>query len=208
MQTKIFIIRHGQSIGNAWHRYLGHTDLGLTELGKMQAQQTAAVLSKENIDAIYSSDLKRAHETALPLSKILGIDIVDSKELREIFLGEWEGALIHDLKTLHYKEFVLDWGENFGSFTFPGGESVIAAADRFYKEVKRIADENLGKNIVITSHAAVIRAFWCKISGVCVDEMASAVPFPTNSSYSTLTYDGREFSPVSFSIDGHVCNNT
>ena len=200
MQTKIILVRHGQSIGNAWRRYLGHTDLGLTELGRTEAEQTARALANEKIDAIYSSDLKRAHETALPHARIHGLDITDSENLREIFLGEWEGAAVSDLKALHYQEFVVEWLGKFGTFKFPNGESVTHAADRFYSEVKRIADLNSGKTVLITSHAAVIRAFWCKISGVAPEKMGEAIPFPRNASYSTVVYDGRKFTPEKFSV--------
>ena len=154
----------------------------------------------EKIDAIYSSDLKRAHETALPHARIHGVNITDSKNLREIFLGDWEGAAIADLKELYYQDFVVEWLGKFGTFTFPNGESVLHAADRFYNEVKRIADSNPSKTILITSHAAVIRAFWCKISGVAPEKMGESVPFPRNASYSTVTYDGKEFIPESFSV--------
>ena len=65
-ETTLILVRHGQSIGNATRVYLGHTNLGLTERGKMQAQLTAERLRDEKIDAIYSSDLKRAHDTAMP----------------------------------------------------------------------------------------------------------------------------------------------
>lgn len=204
METKIFLVRHGQSIGNAWGRYLGHTDLGLSELGKAQAKETAEALAKEKIHAIYSSDLKRAHETAIPHAQIHGLDIIDSVNLREVFVGDWEGQSVSDLKTLHYREFVLEWLGEFGTFKFPGGEKVLDAADRFYAEVKKIADSNMGKTVLITSHAAVIRAFWCKISGILPQNMGTAIPFPKNASYSTLSYDGVKFTPGVFSVDDHI----
>ena len=86
MKTYFYLIRHGQSIGNAWHRYLGHTDLGLSDLGKIQAEEAGAALADKKIDFIYSSDLKRAHETAIPHAKRRGLDIIDSKDLREMFV--------------------------------------------------------------------------------------------------------------------------
>jgi len=204
MQTKFYLIRHGQSIGNAWRRYLGHTDLGLTDLGRIQAEETANALSGVKIDAIYSSDLKRAHETALPHAKLRGLNIYDSENLREIFIGDWEGAAVDDLKTLHYREFVVEWLGKFGTFAFPGGESVAHAMDRFYNEVKRIADKHPGETVLITSHAAIIRAFWCKISGIELEKMGEESVFPSNASYSTVIYDGKSFIPERFSVDEHI----
>lgn len=208
MDTRFFIIRHGQSIGNAIRKYLGHTDLGLSELGKMQAEETAKALANEKIDAIYSSDLKRAHETAVPHAEIHGLVIVDSENLREIFLGEWEGMDVDELKTNHYNEFVVEWLGKFGTFVFPGGESVIHAGTRFRDEVKRIAEANPGKTIIITAHAAVIRAFWCIISGIEPEKMGETIPFPNNASYSTVIYDGERFIPDRFSVDDHIVSRT
>ena len=204
METKFFLVRHGQSIGNLLRVYLGHTDLGLSELGLLQAEKTAEALSGEKIDLIYSSDLKRAYETALPHAKIRGLSVQTSPELRELYIGKWEGAKISDLERDFYDEFVLGWLGDFGNFTFPGGESVLAGGERLYREIKKIAEENPGKTVLIAAHAAVIKSFWCKISKIHPDDMASAVPIPTNASYSTFVYDGVDFIPEKFSCDDHL----
>ncbi len=204
METKIYLVRHGQSIGNAKGLYQGHTNLGLSEVGKMQANLTAERLKDIYIDVIYSSDLMRAHDTALPHAALRGLDVTDSKELREMYIGDWEGMLISDLKRDHYQEFVVDWHENFGTFQFPNGESVSQAAERVYNEILRIAKENFGKTVIIVSHAAVIRAFWCKMSGIAASDMAKAFPFPTNASFSTLTYNGKKLIPGDYSRDEHI----
>ena len=85
--TKFYIVRHGQSEGNALGKFLGHTDLGLTELGHKQGKKTAEYLSDKGIDAIYSSDLVRAYDTAKYLSDLIGVEPVKTRELREI-LGD------------------------------------------------------------------------------------------------------------------------
>ena len=68
--TRLYLIRHGQSAGNAEGRFGGHGPTPLSELGKEQAEKTAKVLAKEGISAIYSSDLLRAVQTAEPLCEI------------------------------------------------------------------------------------------------------------------------------------------
>lgn len=204
METQIYLVRHGQSEGNANGIYQGHTNMGLSEVGVYQAELTAKRLEDIHIDAVYSSDLARAHNTALPHAKLRGLDVIDSEQLREMYIGDWEGMLIVDLKRDHYQEFVIDWHEDFGNFRFPNGESTLEAADRLYSEILRIAKENLGKTVLIASHAAVIRAFWCKMCGVAPSDMAKAFPFPTNASFSTLKYDGSRFVPGEFSCDDHI----
>lgn len=201
--TEIILIRHGQSVGNLNRVYLGHTDLPLSEEGRSQAEITAKHLENVKIDVIYSSDLKRAHETAVPHAVRRGLPVTDSRGLREIFLGEWENKPVEELKNNYYDEFILEWHGHFGTCTPPGGESVLNLANRIYAELERIASENLGKRILITTHAAAIRAFWCKINGIEPENMAKAFPFPTNASYSTLVYDGERFIPVEYSCDSH-----
>ena len=203
--TKIIIIRHGQSIGNKERIILGHTDLDLSELGYKQADCTAEHLKNEKIDVIYSSDLKRAYNTALPHAKMRGLEVKASQNLREMYVGAWENQKTDDIITKWGREmYENDWFGNFGTFTFPEGESIVNGGLRFYNEVKAIAEYNLGKTILIAAHAAVIRAFWAKISGISPENIAKELPFATNASYSICFYDGKELIPDKYSLDEHL----
>ncbi len=204
MKTKIFLVRHGESLGNAARIYLGHTDLDLSEEGHRQAKLTAESLRNEKIDAIYSSDLKRAYNTALPHAAMRGLEVVTSRKLRELNIGDWEGKRIDDLIRDHHEDFVTGWQENFGTFTIPGGENVFSGGMRFHDEVLRIARENPDKTLLIAAHAAVIRCFWCIISGVMPEDMAKAFPFPKNASYSTVICDGERLLPLEYSVGGNI----
>ena len=202
--TILILVRHGQSIGNATRVYLGHTNLGLTERGKMQAQLTAERLRDEKIDAIYSSDLKRAHDTAMPHAEMRGLDIIDKKELREVNVGLWEGMSIDDIIRDYHDEFLIDWKENFGTFTPPQGESMPDVGRRVYKAIEEIAKAHEGQTVLITSHAAALREFWGMILGLKFEEIAPAVPFPANASYSRIKYCDGVFTPIEFSVDDHI----
>ena len=204
MKTKIFLVRHGESLGNAARVYLGHTDLDLSEEGYRQAEITAMRLRDEKIDAIYSSDLKRAYNTALPHAKMRGLAVITSRNLRELNIGDWEGRRIEVLIREHHEDFVVGWQENFGTFTIPGGENVLSGGMRFYNEVLKIARENPDKTLLVASHAAVIRCFWCIINGICPEDMAKAFPFPKNASYSTVIYDGERLLPLEYSQGGNA----
>ncbi|MBO7304074.1 MAG: histidine phosphatase family protein [Clostridia bacterium] len=202
--TRIILERHGQSVGNAMRKYLGHSNLGLSELGREQAVLAAECLKDVHIDAIYSSDLERAYATALPHAQLRGLEVKTSSQLREFYIGEWEGADVDWLVKERYDEFVLKWLGEFGTFTFPGGESVLDGAERMYNALVAIARENDGGVVLVASHAAIIRAFYCKISGIEPEKMAEAFPFPTNASFTTVDYDGEKFIPVEFSHDDHI----
>ncbi len=206
-KTKIILVRHGQSIGNMTRTFLGHTDLDLSELGYRQAEATANRLKEEKIDKIYSSDLKRAMNTAIPHAKIRNIEVVPDKLLREAYAGLWEGMLVDDIINKWGSEFFTnEWKNNFGCFTFPGGESVFEAGKRFFNEIIKILGENIGKTILISAHAAVIRSFWGIICGVEFDMLATKIPFATNASYSICYFENGKIIPFEYSIDAHLAD--
>lgn len=202
--TVIYLVRHGESVGNLHRICLGHTDLDLTELGFMQAQKTAQALSDVKFDAIYSSDLIRAVHTAEPHAKLRGLDINKDASFRELYFGNWENASVLMLKEKFHDQFMIGWRQNFGTFTAPEGESVVEMAERMARGLEIIASERPGENILVTSHAAAIRALWGKISGLEPHKWADGYPFPTNASYSVLEYDGSVLKPVSYSNDSHL----
>ena len=203
--TKIILIRHGQSLGNASKVFLGHTDMDLTEQGYIQAQTTAEYLKNEKIDVIYSSDLIRAYNTAVPHAKIRNIDVKTSKNLREMYVGAWENCKLEDILAKWGREmFINEWQNNFGLFTFPEGESIKDGGFRFYNEVLSIAKANIGKTILICAHAAVIRSFWSIINHVEWSDLVSKVPFPTNASFSIAYFDGNDIIPDIYSFDSHL----
>ena len=203
--TKVIIVRHGQSLGNLNKQFLGHTDLDLSDLGYKQADATANYLKKEKIDIIYSSDLIRAYNTALPHAKIRNLDVIPDKMLREAYVGAWEGLFVDEiLEKWGVSVFKNQWKDNFGCFTFPDGESTYDAGRRFLNEIKRICLENTGKTILIASHAAIIRSFWAIISGVNQVEVVSKIPFPTNASYSICYYVNDKIIPIEYSNDEHL----
>lgn len=203
--TKLIIVRHGQSLGNLNRIFLGHTDLDLSENGYLQAKVTAEHLKNEIIDKIYSSDLIRAYNTAVPHAKMRNLDIICDKKLREVFAGEWEGKNVDELIAIWGREmFANEWRDRFGHFIFPGGEAIKDAGMRFYNEILAICAENEGKTLLITAHAAVIRAFWAIISNVSWDDIVTDVPFPTNASYSICYYENGKITPFEYSNDAHL----
>jgi len=81
--THLYLIRHGQSAGNAEGRFGGHGPTPLSELGQQQAEKTAKALAREGVSVIYSSDLHRAVQTAEPLARLLNLPINKSDAFRE-----------------------------------------------------------------------------------------------------------------------------
>ena len=203
MEVKFILIRHGESLGNAQKLYLGHTDLDLSEKGREQARAAAEYFKNEDICAIYSSDLKRAYNTGLAHAKLRGMSVIPSTELREVHVGLWEGKHIEYIREKWAYEFDVAWKERFGDMAPPEGESVYSAAKRMYDKLISIAKETNGK-VIVTAHAAVIRALWCYINGAEPSQWASFAPFPTNASATFVGYDGEKLIPIRYSFDEYL----
>ncbi len=206
MDAKFILIRHGESLGNARKTYLGHTDLGLSEKGEKQALAAAEYFKNESFAAIYSSDLKRAYSTALPHARLHSMSVIKSEELREVYIGDWEGKTISDITEKWPFEFSVQWKQKFGVATPPGGESVYLAGKRMYDKLMSIARTVDGK-ILVVAHAAVIRAFWCYFQGVEPSLWGDFVPFPANASASFVGFDSEKFIPLSYSFDGYIAQS-
>jgi broad specificity phosphatase PhoE len=202
--TLIFLVRHGQSIGNEKREFLGHTDKDLSSLGYEQAARTAEFLAYEDIDEVYSSDLIRAYHTALPHADMRNLKVKALKELREIFAGKWEGMRVEDIISQYPSDFIDGWRANFGTFTIPGGENVQDLAERIYRAIYGIAKQNEGKSILIGCHAAAIRAFWGKLTCIAPQDLADKLPFPMNASVSTVYFDGESLIAGEYSHADHL----
>ena len=203
-KTTIYVVRHGESIGNAKRIFLGHSNLDLSEHGYKQANATAEQLKNVKFDAIYSSDLLRAYNTALPHAKMRGLEIVTDCGLRELYVGDWEGKSVEQILETSYHAFKEDWHGNFGLFRFPNGEAVMDGGKRFHSTVMKLAKKHPGETIIIFAHAAVIRAFWSIISGIAPEDIVEKLPFPTNASYSIAELSGDVITPVEYSCDEHL----
>ena len=117
----LYLIRHGESLGNKTRTYLGHTDLDLSEKGYMQAECASRyILSNLKIDKIYSSDLIRAYNTVLPVAKALNLEITTDKDLREIYAGYWENQKYEYLME-KYADTYNSWLTDIGNAKCDGG---------------------------------------------------------------------------------------
>lgn len=205
--TTVYFLRHGQSLGNKDNFFLGHTDMGLTELGYKQAELVSKFFDILDIDAIYSSDLCRAYNTVKPTADKKGLPIHTSEKLREIYAGVWERKTVDDLWNNYYDSFSI-WKNDIGNSVCDDGESVKELQNRINAEVNRIVAENRGKKILIATHATPIRVLSCIWNGVSVEE-AKNIPWVTNASTTCVEYndDGTYFIRAN-SFDAYLGDNT
>ncbi|MBP6004172.1 MAG: histidine phosphatase family protein [Pyrinomonadaceae bacterium] len=153
--TRLYLIRHGQSAGNAEGRFGGHGPTPLSDLGKQQAEVTAKTLAKEGISTIYSSDLFRAVQTAEPLANLLGLPIHQSPAFRERHVGVLEGLTFDESKAAYPKDYYALVNRNI-HHTITEGESYRHLLKRITAKVNDILRSHPGERIAIFSHTGAI----------------------------------------------------
>lgn len=198
--TKILLVRHGYSEYNHVKKFTGHLDIPLTPLGVKQAEVTAKyLLETYTIDAIYSSDLSRAVNTAKPVADALGLPVQTDKRLRELNLGDWTDMYIADVK----EKYPVEYEAYRKGARCLGGESADELKDRALQAVYEIAQTNEHKTVLITAHGGTIRAILRGLQNLSVAE-ASKVPIVSNNSVTEICYQDGAFQVVKISYDEHL----
>ena len=154
-KTSIFLIRHGQSAGNAEGRFGGHSPTPLSELGQQQAENAAKAVAKERITAIYSSDLLRAVQTAQPLADKLGLEINKSEAFRERHVGVLQGLTFSEAKANFPKDYYALINRNL-QHIITEGESYQQLLYRTTRAFDDILDYHRGGKVAIFSHTGTI----------------------------------------------------
>lgn len=153
--TRLYLVRHGQSAGNAEGRFGGHGPTPLSDLGRKQAEATARLLARENIAAVYSSDLARAVQTAEPLCSLLKVDLHVSNAFRERHVGVLEGLTFDESKEKHPKDYYALVDRDV-DHVISGGESYRHLLRRATAKLNDILRTHHGQKVAIYSHTGAI----------------------------------------------------
>jgi probable phosphoglycerate mutase len=153
--THLYLIRHGQSEGNAERKFGGHTATPLSNRGRKQAAVTARALASAGINVIYSSDLLRAMETARPLADQLKLAINASTAFRERSVGVMEGLTFEAAASTHPEEYAALLRRDF-DYVLAGGESYREMLERAREKLDRLLVEHAGQRIALFSHTGTI----------------------------------------------------
>ena len=187
--TTILLARHGETDWNAVGRWQGHTDRSLTERGRRQAAELADRLANVEIDAVYSSDLLRAVETAEPVAKRLGLPLQALPELREVDVGTWAG-LTRDEVAERFPEGFRRWSE--WQTGWEDGETYDEMGERVVGAILRLAGEQEGGRILVVSHGGAIRALHAAAAGIDIAAYRQLRPVVQNARVaSILVENGR-----------------
>ena len=153
--THVLLIRHGQSRGNAEGRFGGHTDTPLSARGRRQAEALAKALVGERFTAIYSSDLKRAVQTAEPLARVTRAKLITSDAFRERSVGVMEGLTFEEAAAQHPEQYAALLHRDF-EHVLLGGESYRQMLDRASRKLDEIIEKHKGGRIAVFTHTGAI----------------------------------------------------
>lgn len=187
MVTRVYLIRHAEAMGNINETFQGRTDENLTEKGYRQLVELSERFKDIPLDAIYSSPLIRAKETAKAVNKYHGLDIAYDEGLIEINGGVWEGKRWKDIPLLYPVEYNL-WTYEMHKFYIEDGESLVEVSERMQKTIGDIVSQNVGKNIAVVSHGCAIKAYLCFASGKTLDKIQE-MGWSDNTSVSLIEYE-------------------
>ena len=157
--TELILIRHGETVWNAEGRLQGHRDSPLTPLGHQQAMAIATRLRATALDALYSSDLGRALETARYLGQAGGHTIVPEPGLRERHNGLFEGMTLAEAHTGYPAEYERLARRDVDYAPPGGGESIRQSSERACRALGELAARHPGERIAVVAHGAILSAF-------------------------------------------------
>ncbi len=201
--TTLLLIRHGESLANVDGRFAGHLNAPLSETGHAQAAITAEYIhSHYTVDAVYASDLARAFDTGKAVADRFYLPTHPDSDLREIFAGDWEGAVYDDLP----KQFPLSfhtWLTDIGNAVCDGGESVAHLQERVLTTLRRIAAKHDGQTVVVATHATPIRSVQCHCEGKPLSCMKT-VPWVSNASVTLVECEQGTLRLLEVGKDDHL----
>lgn len=176
--TTVHLARHGETDWNRELRWQGHADPPLNALGREQAHALAESLARTRITAVYSSDLRRASETAEIVAGRLEVPLHLDAGLRELDVGSWEGHTLAELEA-HDAEAVARWEES-GEHGWEDGESHEQMAARVLGAIRSIAAEHAGDEVLVVSHGGPVRALKAFAAGLDYPRDRRSVPYTAN----------------------------
>lgn len=189
--TRFLVVRHGEAVGNREHRFIGQSDVALTDYDRRQVAALTRRLESLDINRVVSSDLSRAFDTVAPLAAQLGVEVEIDKRLREIANGEWANLVAEEVADA-YPELWARYrdGEDVDR---PGGESWAEVQERAVDAMTELVSScDEGDVVVVGTHAGPALALLRWAVGLPPVGNVFAGPFGAlhNASISTISIPG------------------
>lgn len=185
MNNYLMVVRHGESIWNLANRFTGWTDVELTEKGLEEGRKAGEILKEYTCDVLWTSDLKRAHQTLEEIVKVTGwkAPVVKTQALNERNYGELQGLNKAETAEKHGAEQVHIWRRSF-DVRPPGGESLKDTIERVRPVLESCLLPSLaaGKNLCVVAHGNSNRALFQMIENIAADKIVE-LEFETGKPY-------------------------
>lgn len=160
---RVTLLRHGRTEFNAAGRMQGHLDTQLTDEGRAQAAAAAPLLAGFPFDRIITSDLSRAHDTAVTVAGATGLPVSVDKRLRETHLGEWQGRTVTEIEQSD-PGAIASWRSD-PRWSPPGGESRVDVVARSLPVIEELDAEYAGdpeeRSVLLVAHGGMIAGLVC-----------------------------------------------
>jgi broad specificity phosphatase PhoE len=163
--TFVYLVRHGETAWNKEEIFRGRTDIPLNENGLRQAELVGEYLKESNIDAVYSSPLARARETAGKVAQVFNLKVLPLEGINDMSFGKWEGLPLKEVQTRD-RDLFQQWRKEPHLVKLPGGESLDGVRIRAMTALEDVIRLNSGKTLVLVSHRVVIKVILCGILGI------------------------------------------
>ncbi len=199
--TRLLVIRHGETAWNTEGRIQGHIDIPLNARGEWQARRLAQAMAGEEIHAIYSSDLDRAHATARPMAEVLGLPVQLRQALRERHFGRHEGRTQAEVAEA-WPEEGRRWRERDPHYGPEGGETLQDFYDRCVQALQTLAHAHMGQTIAVVAHGGVLDCYYRAANGVAVQAPRSWKV--GNACINRLLYTPQGLTMVGWADDSHL----
>ncbi|MGC4078530.1 MAG: histidine phosphatase family protein [Rubrivivax sp.] len=166
--TRLVVLRHGETDWNVGQRIQGQLDIGLNRVGRWQAARAAEALADEGLEAIYSSDLARAADTAAAIGAVAGVPVTPEPALRERAFGRFEGQSFPELEqrwpeeTRRWRRRDPDWGPE-------GGERLVDFYGRVVPAALALAARHPGQTIALVAHGGVLDCLYRAATRIALD---------------------------------------
>ena len=188
-KTLVYLVRHGLTDWNSVGRYQGQTDIPLNVIGLSQAEAASEWLAQQPVvfSTVYTSDLKRASQTAQVIGGKLGLSPIPEATLREISCGHWEGLTRAEIAA-QFPEEQARWQANRYSYSMPGGENIPAVQARLSAFYWEVVERHRGDTVIIVTHGMALLALAAALRGVHIAEYWRSKIFIGNTSVTIVSF--------------------
>jgi 2,3-bisphosphoglycerate-dependent phosphoglycerate mutase len=176
MPARLLLVRHGQTSWNCDGRFMGQMDIPMDDTGERQAEAVARRLRLERPEAIYTSDLSRALNTAQAIREAIGESVSPAQlprlivepRLREMHFGEWQGMTYTEIKTSQ-PETLAEWETDLVHIAPPGGESFAQTTERIKAVLDEIKTDHPDGTTLLVAHGGALQSLICLALGISID---------------------------------------